>query len=154
MIGLRKLRWLTPAGDDGFGDPTPEQASGGGISTVYAIPSWQQGISMTANQGSTTMRNMPDVALVANNINIVWGNDFIGLRLISRKVAPAWRLRCGPVSWRWLISKPLTMASRRSVFSIRLFTRLEKAPITSPAFHDITTGSNTNSCQPDQIFRR
>ena len=33
---------------------------------------------MTANQGSTTMRNLPDVAMVANNINIVWGNDYLG----------------------------------------------------------------------------
>ncbi len=50
----------------------------GGISTVYPIPSWQQGISMAANQGSTTMRNSPDVSLVADNINVVWGNTLIG----------------------------------------------------------------------------
>jgi subtilase family serine protease len=70
--------WLTPASDDGdlLGLPdTPEYASGGGVSLAYASPSWQQGISMSGNQGSTTMRNIPDVAAVANNINIVWGND-------------------------------------------------------------------------------
>ena len=39
--------------------------SGGGISTQYPIPSWQTNINMTANQGSTTMRNVPDVALTA-----------------------------------------------------------------------------------------
>ena len=70
--------WLTPASTDGLGDNYPEEATGGGVSLAYAIPSWQQGISMTANQGSTTMRNLPDVASVANNINIVWGNDLIG----------------------------------------------------------------------------
>ncbi len=68
--------WLTPATTDVLGDYTPEEASGGGVSLAYAIPAWQQGISMTANQGSTTMRNLPDVALVANNINIYWGNDY------------------------------------------------------------------------------
>ncbi|HUD83526.1 MAG TPA: choice-of-anchor tandem repeat GloVer-containing protein, partial [Candidatus Saccharimonadales bacterium] len=47
--------------------------SGGGISTRYAIPTWQQGISMTANQGSTTMRNLPDVALTAENIYVIYG---------------------------------------------------------------------------------
>ena len=67
--------WVRPAGTDACGNSVPPQASGGGISTVYSIPSWQQGISMTANQGSTTMRNSPDVSLVANNINVVWGND-------------------------------------------------------------------------------
>ena len=70
--------WLTPASNDPLFGYTPEEASGGGISLAYGIPTWQQGISMTANQGSTTMRNVPDVAMVANNINIVWGNDFIG----------------------------------------------------------------------------
>src|SRR2546430_2839990 len=42
-------------------------ATGGGISTAFTIPSWQQGIDMTANQGSTTMRNVPDVAMVARS---------------------------------------------------------------------------------------
>ena len=44
--------------------------SGGGISTQYPIPSWQTNINMTANQGSTTMRNMPDVALTADNVYV------------------------------------------------------------------------------------
>ena len=70
--------WIGPAGTDECGNPVPPQASAGGISTVYAIPSWQQGISMAANQGSTTMRNSPDVSLVADNINVVWGNTLIG----------------------------------------------------------------------------
>ncbi len=39
--------------------------SSGGISPTYTIPSWQQGINMTTNHGSTTMRNVPDVALTA-----------------------------------------------------------------------------------------
>ncbi len=39
--------------------------SGGGISTSYPIPSYQQGLSMVANGGSATMRNIPDVALTA-----------------------------------------------------------------------------------------
>src|SRR5208283_3714340 len=69
--------WLTPASNDGQGDITPQESSGGGVSLTYTIPVWQQGISMTANKGSTTMRNLPDVALVANNIDLVWGNDFI-----------------------------------------------------------------------------
>ena len=47
-----------------------EWASGGGISSVYSIPPWQTNINMTANKGSTTMRNIPDVALTADNIYI------------------------------------------------------------------------------------
>jgi subtilase family serine protease len=40
--------------------------SGGGVSTVYPIPGYQQGLNMAANRGSTKMRNIPDVALIAD----------------------------------------------------------------------------------------
>ncbi len=40
--------------------------SGGGISTTYSIPSYQQGISMAASGGSSKMRNFPDVATLAD----------------------------------------------------------------------------------------
>jgi len=39
---------------------------GGGISTVWAIPSYQSGVVSTASKGSTTMRNVPDVSLDAD----------------------------------------------------------------------------------------
>src|SRR5207244_1552541 len=48
--------------------------SGGGISTTYPIPVWQQGLNMFASHGSTTMRNIPDVALTADNIYVI-AND-------------------------------------------------------------------------------
>ena len=40
--------------------------SGGGISASYPIPSWQKGLDMSANRGSTTKRNFPDVAMAAD----------------------------------------------------------------------------------------
>ena len=45
--------------------------SSGGISTSYPIPTWQQGIATGANGGSTTMRNLPDVALTADNVEVI-----------------------------------------------------------------------------------
>ncbi|HEY3862074.1 MAG TPA: kelch repeat-containing protein [Verrucomicrobiae bacterium] len=42
--------------------------SSGGISATYTIPPWQAGIDMSANQGSTTMRNIPDVSLAADEV--------------------------------------------------------------------------------------
>ena len=48
--------------------------SSGGISTYYPIPAYQQGLSMSANLGSTTMRNVPDVALTGDNVYVVYGN--------------------------------------------------------------------------------
>jgi hypothetical protein len=54
-----------------FGPDYAGIGSGGGISTNYAIPVWQQGINMTASLGSTTMRNVPDVALTGDNIFVI-----------------------------------------------------------------------------------
>jgi len=53
--------------------------SSGGISTYYRIPSYQLGVSMAANQGSTTMRNVPDVALTADNVYVVYNNGGSGI---------------------------------------------------------------------------
>ena len=44
--------------------------SSGGISTYYAIPSWQTNTSMASNGGSTTKRNIPDVALTAEYVYV------------------------------------------------------------------------------------
>jgi len=58
---------LTTAGPGGpWQAETVWSGSGGGVSTVYPIPSYQQGLSMAANHGSTKMRNIPDVALTAD----------------------------------------------------------------------------------------
>jgi hypothetical protein len=58
---------LTTAGSGGpWQSETVWSGSGGGVSTVYPIPSYQQGLSMAANGGSTKMRNIPDVALTAD----------------------------------------------------------------------------------------
>ena len=48
--------------------------SSGGISTFYAIPSWQQGVSMASNGGSTVNRNFPDVALTGDNVFVIADN--------------------------------------------------------------------------------
>jgi subtilase family serine protease len=40
--------------------------SGGGVSTVWPIPSYQESVNMTAAGGSSVMRNIPDVALTAD----------------------------------------------------------------------------------------
>lgn len=49
------------------GGSTANGAGGGGISTIWAIPSYQSGIAGTAaSKGSTTKRNVPDVSLDAD----------------------------------------------------------------------------------------
>ena len=42
-------------------------AGGGGVCSLVSIPSYQQGLNMTANGGSTVQRNIPDVSMNADN---------------------------------------------------------------------------------------
>jgi hypothetical protein len=46
--------------------------SSGGIMTSVQIPGYQVGVSMASNGGSTSSRNFPDVAFLAQNIEIVF----------------------------------------------------------------------------------
>jgi subtilase family serine protease len=58
---------LTTAGKGGaWQSETAWSGSGGGVSTTYSIPTWQQGLNLAAKGGSNTMRNIPDVALTAD----------------------------------------------------------------------------------------
>ena len=136
--------WLTPA--DALGDPY--EASGGGVSTVYAIPAWQQGLSMTANQGSTTMRNLPDVSCVANNLNLVWGNDFLG---VSTDLAEGGTSLAAPL-WAGLVALANQQAAATGHPSVGFVNpalyAIAKSTNYQSCFHDITTGSNTNSSSP------
>ena len=64
--------------------------TGGGISTDNALPSYQQGVSMSANKGSTTMRNVPDVAFVADNVYVIYGNGKTETAGGTSCAAPLW----------------------------------------------------------------
>lgn len=137
--------WQAPAGDDGLGDPVPAQAPGGGVSTVYAIPSWQQGISMTSNQGSTTMRNLPDVALVSDNLDIVWGNDFI---LQSMDLPEGGTSLAAPL-WAGFMALVNQQAAENGQPPIGFVNpalyAIGKSTNYQSCFHDIINGANTNS---------
>ena len=152
--------WLTPAGIDELGNITPEYATGGGVSLVYPIPFWQQGISMNANQGSTTMRNSPDVSMVANNINIIWGNDiFGGLGLGdgsgSYPFAEGGTSMAAPL-WAGLIALANQQAAANGQPSVGFVNpalyAIAKSTNYHACFHDITAGCNTNSSNPT-IYR-
>src|SRR5262249_12674497 len=46
-----------------WNDASSRQGGGGGISSVWAIPSYQVGFGTTTNKGSTAKRMVPDVSL-------------------------------------------------------------------------------------------
>jgi subtilase family serine protease len=103
---------------------------------------------MTANQGSTTMRNLPDVALVANNLNIVWGNDFIGSSTDFAEggtslAAPLW------AGFMALVNQQAAADGHPPIgFVNPALYAIGKSTNYLSCFHDITVGSNTNSASP------
>ena len=146
--------WLTPAGvDPTYGIPIPYGATGGGVSLAYAIPSWQQGISMTANQGSTTMRNLPDVALVADNIIVTWGNDSIfgqylgqGFDLPTSGTSLSTPLWAGFMA---LVNQQAAINGQPPIgFANPVLYAIGKSTNYSSCFHDITNGNNFSASSP------
>jgi hypothetical protein len=122
-------------------------ASSGGISTTYAIPVWQQGIDMSASQGSTTMRNLPDVAMVADNVWVIYGNgqsESVGGTSIA---TPLW------AAFTALVNEQSAAAGNTNIGFINpAIYALAKSSAYPSIFHDITTGNNTNSASPDLFY--
>jgi len=120
--------------------------SGGGVSTSYSIPSYQTNISMTANQGSTTRRNTPDVALTANNIYVrANGNNYsiVG----TSAAAPLW------AGFTALINQQASLGGWPAVGFINpAVTAIGKSTSYASTFHDIKTGDNTSSASPTKFF--
>ena len=110
--------------------------SGGGISTQYAIPSWQTGISMAANYGSTTMRNTPDVALTAENVYVRadGGDQLVGGTSCA---APLW------AGFMALINQQAqTYRQPAEGFFNPVVYGLGKGTHYAAAFNDISVGNN------------
>jgi hypothetical protein len=150
VLWVKETVWLTPASIDPLFGNTPEAASGGGVSLAYGIPSWQQGISMTANQGSTTMRNLPDVALVANNVDLVWGNDYLGssfdLPTAGTSLAtPLW------AGFMALVNQQAAAKGQPPIgFANPALYAIGKSTNYHSCFHDITSGNNFTPSSPSK----
>jgi uncharacterized repeat protein (TIGR03803 family) len=122
--------------------------SGGGISTSYPIPVWQQGVSMSANQGSTTMRNIPDVACLADEVIwLVANNGQQGTVGGTSAAAPLW------AGFAALANQQAAAAGRPPVgFLNPTLSLIGQGSGYGASFHDITTGNNTTSSSPNLFF--
>jgi subtilase family serine protease len=112
-------------------------ASSGGISTSYAIPTWQMGIDMSANQGSTINRNVPDVALTADNVWVTYNNGKSGAFGGTSCAAPLWAAFTALVNQQALQSGGTTVGFLNpALYAIGNGAGYEIA------FHDIVSGNN------------
>jgi subtilase family serine protease len=121
--------------------------SSGGISSYYSIPSWQSGISMSANSGSTTQRNLPDVAMAADNVYVLYGNGAsTGLGGTSC-ATPLW---AGFVA---LVNQQAQAAGKLPVgFVNPAIYAIGKGSTYQSNFHDITSGNNVSAASPNLFY--
>jgi len=117
--------------------------SSGGISGYYALPTWQQGVNMTTNQGSTSKRNLPDVAMPGDNIFIIQnGVDEPGVGGTS----------CAAPLWAGFIALVNQQAVSNSLPAVGFINpalyALAHTANYATLFRDVVIGNNTWSQSP------
>jgi hypothetical protein len=130
---------LTTSGPGGaWQSESAWSGSGGGASTTYTIPSYQQGLSMATNGGSTTMRNIPDVALLADvQIFLIQSNGQACVVGGTSAATPLW------AGFLALANQQGAANSKASVgFLNPLIYPIGQNSSDGADLHDITQGSN------------
>jgi subtilase family serine protease len=124
-----------------------QHSGGGGTSLTYGIPYWQAGIGMSNNAGSVTMRNTPDVAMVADNIYVLYNNGVAGAFSGTSFAAPLW------AGFTALVNQ-LAAANGDSPagFINPAVYSIGKGSNFAACFHDITAGANTNAGSPNRYY--
>jgi subtilase family serine protease len=103
--------------------------SSGGISSYYSIPSWQTNLDMTASHGSTSFRNIPDVALTADNVYVNEGNGSTAVYGGTSCASPLW------AGFMALVNQQL---------AINTGSATNSAGFINPAIYAIGKGANAN----------
>lgn len=122
--------------------------SSGGISSHYSIPNWQTNVAnLTGSGGSTSFRNIPDVALTADDIYVAYGDgggaEFGG----TSCAAPLW---AGFIA---LANQQAAAGGRPVVGFINpAIYAIASGPNYGTCFHDVTTGNNTWSSSPSLFY--
>jgi hypothetical protein len=120
--------------------------TGGGTSTFYSIPDWQRTVSMATNGGSKSMRNLPDVAMVGDQIWVNYNNGSAAVFGGTSVSTPLW------AAFTALINEEAAARGRTSVgFVNPALYGFGAGTNYAALFHDITTGNNTNPASPSRF---
>ena len=122
--------------------------SSGGISSFYSIPSWQQGVSSFANNGGSTVnRNIPDVALTADNVYVAFGSGTSETVGGTSCAAPLW------AGFMALVNQQAAAAGKPAVGFINpAVYEIANESIYNSTFNDITAGNNAWPSSPNAFF--
>jgi subtilase family serine protease len=119
--------------------------SQGGVTTNgFALPSYQSGVATSANHGSTTLRNVPDVASNANTNMYFCANGSCGGGIGGTSAAaPQWAGFLALVNQQAVANgKPTLGFLNPTIYSIG------KGASYATNLHDVATGNNFNSSSP------
>ncbi len=131
-----------------FSTGTGTAASGGGTNyNSIPIPAWQSGINMQTNGGSTSLRNIPDVAMNADNIFVVADNGQSEWLGGTSAASPLWAAFTALANQRAAIFGASPMG-----FLNPVIYAIGASPGYSANFYDITTGNNTNDVVGNEYF--
>ncbi|HVU99944.1 MAG TPA: protease pro-enzyme activation domain-containing protein, partial [Verrucomicrobiae bacterium] len=146
IVGGTTLETETPGG--AWESETTWPGSGGGFSTNYAIPAWQQGLNFSQSKASATQRNIPDVACAADSFFwLVANNGEFYIASGTSASAPLWAGFAALANQQAASTgQPPLGFLNPSLYSIG------KSAGYTAAFHDIFSGNNTNSTSPDKYF--
>ena len=121
-------------------------ASGGGISTTYLIPSWQADIDLGSSKGSTTRRNVPDVAMTADNIFVIYNKGSMTSVGGTSCSAPLW------AGFAALVNQQAVSNQQPSVGFINpAIYAIGTGSTYTVCFHDIKTGNNETFYSPTKF---
>ncbi len=122
--------------------------SGGGISSVYPLPTWQRGVSTVQNGGSPTMRNIPDVAAVGDNVYLIADDLATQTNVEGTSCStPLWTAFIALVNQQAAASgKPPVGFLNPALYAIG------QGASYAQCFHDITTGDNESAVNPNLFF--
>ncbi len=149
LVGATRLFMNSPGVSWSSEVPVPTQAtwqSTGGIlagsNVGDSIPSYQTGIDMSTNFGSTTYRNVPDVSMVGLGCHVYdcsYGDDTVGGTSAS---APLW------AAFMALVNQQAAVSGKGSVgFANPSLYSIGKGANYTTDFNDITTGDNGSPTQ-------
>ncbi len=137
-----------------WGDSGPTggpNGSSGGILTPIPIPLYQSQINMSANGGSSTQCNVPDVAAAADGVLAIFtgtnGNQIFQDTDGTSCAAPLW------AGFMALVNQQAAAEGLPPVgFATPALYDIAEGPLYANCFHDITNGNNTWSNSPNLYF--
>jgi subtilase family serine protease len=113
--------------------------SSGGVSDLYPIPSWQQGVNISGTAGSAYLRNFPDVAMVAENVFTVSDNGQLGSVSGTSCGGPLW------AGFAALVNQQAAATGKARIgFLNPSLYRIASQSAYAANFHDVTVGDDFN----------